>query len=145
MGRSRDLGETYRQPRHYAGQNAAASASPSPCIDAKFPTDPGSPGSSRNPTIRPYPIVYYDFLTEHSAFDQQHHIHPSISRPALLTGVVGNRLVLAHPDRLQPCSVDTFLDPRRSEEHTSELQSLMRNSYAVFCLNKKKEKFTQTH
>src|SRR3546814_9693379 len=27
----------------------------------------------------------------------------------------------------------------RSEEHTSELQSLMRNSYAVFCLNKKKE------
>src|SRR3546814_9289871 len=28
--------------------------------------------------------------------------------------------------------------PRRSEEHTSELQSLMRISYAVFCLNKKK-------
>src|SRR3546814_6400261 len=26
----------------------------------------------------------------------------------------------------------------RSEEHTSELQSLMRNSYAVFCLQKKK-------
>src|SRR3546814_6850275 len=29
-------------------------------------------------------------------------------------------------------------DPRRSEEHTSELQSLMRISYAVFCLKKKK-------
>src|SRR3546814_10021358 len=27
--------------------------------------------------------------------------------------------------------------PKRSEEHTSELQSLMRNSYAVFCLQKK--------
>src|SRR3546814_8870471 len=27
----------------------------------------------------------------------------------------------------------------RSEEHTSELQSLMRNSYAVFCLKKKKD------
>src|SRR3546814_4696864 len=27
----------------------------------------------------------------------------------------------------------------RSEEHTSELQSLMRTSYAVFCLNKKKD------
>src|SRR3546814_3284435 len=27
---------------------------------------------------------------------------------------------------------------RRSEEHTSELQSLMRNTYAVFCLKKKK-------
>src|SRR3546814_9523554 len=29
-------------------------------------------------------------------------------------------------------------DQVRSEEHTSELQSLMRNSYAVFCLKKKK-------
>src|SRR3546814_8159640 len=28
---------------------------------------------------------------------------------------------------------------RRSEEHTSELQSLMRSSYAVFCLKKKKK------
>src|SRR3546814_1644818 len=28
---------------------------------------------------------------------------------------------------------------RRSEEHTSELQSLMRNSYAVFCLQKKQQ------
>src|SRR3546814_3401687 len=28
------------------------------------------------------------------------------------------------------------VQPRRSEEHTSELQSLMRNSYAVFCLKK---------
>src|SRR3546814_17056686 len=30
------------------------------------------------------------------------------------------------------------LPPNRSEEHTSELQSLMRISYAVFCLKKKK-------
>src|SRR3546814_4596371 len=30
-------------------------------------------------------------------------------------------------------------DRRRSEEHTSELQSLMRISYAVFCLKKKKQ------
>src|SRR3546814_4181746 len=34
-------------------------------------------------------------------------------------------------------------DGRRSEEHTSELQSLMRISYAVFCL-KKKKKSTKT-
>src|SRR3546814_10526582 len=32
------------------------------------------------------------------------------------------------------------LPVRRSEEHTSELQSLMRNSYAVFCLKTKKHK-----
>src|SRR3546814_8470048 len=36
--------------------------------------------------------------------------------------------------RVAPCM--TF----RSEEHTSELQSLMRISYAVFCLKKKKQK-----
>src|SRR3546814_2939309 len=54
--------------------------------------------------------------------------------------------------RLRPC-------PPRSEEHTSELQSLMRISYAVFCLKKKttikkttsytnmkqKKKYTKTH
>src|SRR3546814_5538779 len=33
-----------------------------------------------------------------------------------------------------------LLDPTRSEEHTSELQSLMRISYAVFCLKKKKKR-----
>src|SRR3546814_9503829 len=36
--------------------------------------------------------------------------------------------------RLRRCSAPT---PMRSEEHTSELQSLMRISYAVFCLQKK--------
>src|SRR3546814_8518110 len=34
---------------------------------------------------------------------------------------------------------------RKSEEHKSELQSLMRNSYAVFCLKKKKNRITITH
>src|SRR3546814_2249606 len=35
--------------------------------------------------------------------------------------------------------IDSGTDgPRRSEEHTSELQSLMRISYAVFCMKKKK-------
>src|SRR3546814_6033521 len=33
----------------------------------------------------------------------------------------------------------------RSEEHTSELQSLMRISYAVFCLKKKKKTATEPH
>src|SRR3546814_6706833 len=33
----------------------------------------------------------------------------------------------------------------RSEEHTSELQSLMRISYAVFCLKKKKKKYNIQH
>src|SRR3546814_2333936 len=36
-------------------------------------------------------------------------------------------------------------DYNRSEEHTSELQSLMRISYAVFCLKKKKKTTTLSH
>src|SRR3546814_1504763 len=40
--------------------------------------------------------------------------------------------------RKRPPLVIARVSPRRSEEHTSELQSLMRISYAVFCLKKKK-------
>src|SRR3546814_8893608 len=41
---------------------------------------------------------------------------------------------------IRPVANSEFLEenPARSEEHTSELQSLMRISYAVFCLKKKK-------
>src|SRR3546814_7317006 len=39
----------------------------------------------------------------------------------------------------------TPASPPRSEEHTSELQSLMRISYAVFCLKKKKNKTHQNY
>src|SRR3546814_4090253 len=53
--------------------------------------------------------------------------------------VVGLRAV---PGFLQAPAVDDVAD-ERSEEHTSELQSLMRISYAVFCLKKKKTRKTQ--
>src|SRR3546814_5515532 len=38
-----------------------------------------------------------------------------------------------------PANHDALHSSERSEEHTSELQSLMRISYAVFCLKKKRE------
>src|SRR3546814_2122890 len=47
-------------------------------------------------------------------------------------------------DALWQAYLDT-LAARRSEEHTSELQSLMRISYAVFCLKKKTTPAQQTH
>src|SRR3546814_3835477 len=50
-----------------------------------------------------------------------------------LRGVRDARWILAPPDPEINCS----WKPCRSEEHTSELQSLMRILYAVFCLNKK--------
>src|SRR3546814_8706686 len=50
-------------------------------------------------------------------------------------------LVVRRAQRL--AAVLRAFDPR-SEEHTSELQSLMRISYAVFCLKKKKTHITNT-
>src|SRR3546814_10114213 len=49
--------------------------------------------------------------------------------------------VLAKKERLARAM--EILQALRSEEHTSELQSLMRISYAVFCLKKKKLQYTQ--
>src|SRR3546814_4545853 len=46
---------------------------------------------------------------------------------------------LGRDDRAQPLLLFGDVDGARSEEHTSELQSLMRISYAVFCLKKKKK------
>src|SRR3546814_8666691 len=59
----------------------------------------------------------------------------------------GNHFTLGTPQTIDLATLDVVLmrqDPPfdmayiRSEEHTSELQSLMRISYAVFCLKKKK-------
>src|SRR3546814_2051122 len=52
------------------------------------------------------------------------------------------------PDRRGRQGLDLCQVParqRRSEEHTSELQSLMRISYAVFCLKKKKKETSITY
>src|SRR3546814_6485069 len=45
---------------------------------------------------------------------------------------------MAETERRHVDIVARLAEKLRSEEHTSELQSLMRTSYAVFCLNKKK-------
>src|SRR3546814_7567225 len=46
--------------------------------------------------------------------------------------------IIERTDQRKDYGNDRHRDITRSEEHTSELQSLMRNSYAVFCLKKKK-------
>src|SRR3546814_8120080 len=56
-------------------------------------------------------------------------------RAALVGARCGRRLAI--PGR-SATPAASWRAPLRSEEHTSELQSLMRNSYAVFCLKKKK-------
>src|SRR3546814_6480500 len=54
---------------------------------------------------------------------------------------IDHLLTLLPPKQAQAITL-VKIEGARSEEHTSELQSLMRNSYAVFCLKKKKRKTT---
>src|SRR3546814_10191085 len=76
-------------------------------------------------------------LTETAPADLDQELRAGI--PATVPGVVHTDLLTAG------LITDPFVDDAestlqwigRSEEHTSELQSLMRNSYAVFCLKKK--------
>src|SRR3546814_8622103 len=61
-----------------------------------------------------------------------------VTNTALLPGAIRERGFLLHHPAAQASAGSWRC--RRSEEHTSELQSLMRISYAVFCLKKKKKK-----
>src|SRR3546814_4872330 len=63
--------------------------------------------------------------------------HDALDHRWLIGGVEKARLLAATGDLL--------VGKTRSEEHTSELQSLMRISYAVFCLKKTHEKIDQTN
>src|SRR3546814_2143897 len=66
--------------------------------------------------------------------------HPNIVIHKESTARVGQiaQILAAAPDVSVMCCDSPNLGLVRSEEHTSELQSLMRISYAVFCLKKKK-------
>src|SRR3546814_9998863 len=65
--------------------------------------------------------------------------YPTIDEDLAVTRAVRRRLpdeIALMVDYNQALTVNQALDRGRSEEHTSELQSLMRISYAVFCLKK---------
>src|SRR3546814_8995654 len=116
------------------------------------------PRSTRTDTLFPYPTLFRSLRQP----DVLRRVVPLVAvargqRPADVLQVVagieplGNladrlaqRLAVAQVGRacqgvdLPAGVVDVVLLADRSEEHTSELQSLMRISYAVFCLKKKK-------
>src|SRR3546814_2362204 len=72
----------------------------------------------------------------HVAIEDQHVAGKTVEASfGLLDRVPRSKLLVLHGD-LYAMSGNSRLH-LRSEEHTSELQSLMRNSYAVFCLKKK--------
>src|SRR3546814_7188810 len=77
------------------------------------------------------------------AVDCHHHslqrepLHERLLRPLPQPKFQFHRLQRLHWSKSHPAPA-----PDRSEEHTSELQSLMRTSYAVFCLKKTNTKIT---
>src|SRR3546814_8601171 len=86
------------------------------------------PSSTRTDTLLPYTTLFRSGLGRGRAHDQ----------------TLGDLLVrqhLRHQGDHLPFPIGQLVEAvgrnRRSEEHTSELQSLMRISYAVFCLNTK--------
>src|SRR3546814_9642721 len=98
------------------------------------------PRSTRTDTLFPYTTLFRS--VRHRRIPRRQHLHLGHPRPAAVAarGPTPRRPASLEPQRQ---SHDTRAEPRgardRSEEHTSELQSLMRISYAVFCLKKKKQ------
>src|SRR3546814_4916829 len=86
------------------------------------------PRSTRTDTLFPYTTLFR-------------------STTLLSTGLLLAFVPLAQPVFANPAlsSVEVQAQRERSEEHTSELQSLMRISYAVFCLKKKTTQYSTTY
>src|SRR3546814_1030088 len=64
----------------------------------------------------------------------------------LLTVSAGQNVVrILPPLVIEESHVAECVERLRSEEHTSELQSLLSTSYAVFCLKKQRDTFTNIH
>src|SRR3546814_2248165 len=100
------------------------------------------PRSTRTDTLFPYTALFRSPSHIHSVAQIDAVLQPRLERaehlrPALAVAVGGAERALI----LAPA----FFGDLRSEEHTSELQSLMRISYAVFCLKKKKITKHKTH
>src|SRR3546814_6151654 len=95
------------------------------------------PRSTRTDTLFPYTTLFRSpdrcpgHLVARRAAD------PSGARGRYLLSGRGGRSAPGHRSGVASLG-------RRSEEHTSELQSLMRISYAVFCLKKKKKNLSMT-
>src|SRR3546814_2692288 len=109
------------------------------------------PRSTRPDTPFPYTTLFLSFTNHSITWSDEVARHLMI----WLT-FIGAGLTLRHGGLVAIDNVQTAMSPRnarlmrivvadimfafRSEEHTSELQSLMRTSYDVYCLKKKKKK-----
>src|SRR3546814_2788384 len=92
------------------------------------------PRSTRTDTLFPYTTLFRSLPNPYNEDDTTSTIHARLA-PWCQGGEYG--WVFDNPADELSLATDTGQPAIRSEEHTSELQSLMRISYAVFCLTKK--------
>src|SRR3546814_5541747 len=90
------------------------------------------PRSTRTDTLFPYTTLFRSSPGTGSVRGATSRVAPP--SPTACTPSVSSTAPLPSKTHARSCS-----STARSEEHTSELQSLMRISYAVFCLKKKKK------
>src|SRR3546814_1988836 len=109
------------------------------------------PRSTRTDTLFPDTTL---FRSQNAKF-QDHYLELDIDLSDVMFVCTANSLNLPQPllDRMEIIRLEGYTEDekveiaqrhlieKRSEEHTSELQSLMRISYAVFCLKKKKQQY----
>src|SRR3546814_3376821 len=107
------------------------------------------PRSTRTDTLFPYTTLFRSMRgpTGKSGSISALRLAAIKSRLSIIDAVIVWRLVI-EPERGRQAEKVYFSNheaPIRSEEHTSELQSLMRISYAVFCLKQKKNRCKHRH
>src|SRR3546814_4997083 len=107
------------------------------------------PLSTRTDTLFPYTTLFRSMIRHARQHAHVTHNRAGLFRPKLKMlrwpcriHIIQERLHIRTHKNAIHCYLPIAAGPR-SEEHTSELQSLMRNSYAVFCLKKKKLKLKQ--
>src|SRR3546814_4784315 len=91
------------------------------------------PRSTRTDTLFPYATLFRSCVRASRAGPDAGPVYPALPGRVVSPGGANDR-GLSDAD-IAPWLESASAD-QRSEEHTSELQSLMRNSFAVFCLNK---------
>src|SRR3546814_4615691 len=98
------------------------------------------PRSTRTDTLFPYTTLFRSLVLLQGLVQLAKHqvLQPGVDRQVQVAAIHRQRHRLhILDDAAQAVFDDPAAARRRSEEHTSELQSLMRISYAVFCLQKK--------
>src|SRR3546814_9694588 len=109
---------------------------------------PRPPRSTRTDPLFPYTTLVRSAGDRPDARHRRHRLHVVGDDTHAQTPVLRERQQMV--TNVEPILTIGIIDARdfhellRSEEHTSELQTLMRISYAVFCLKKKKTEHTDS-